>query len=193
MTNIFTSPENRPFFSELLRKREAGINSLINNLKIADVKEDEKFVQTATRIKNSVLLQKVEFGDPRFVDHQFEDKPLNIQQQLIGGMSRNHYVHEILFPFTGDTMLFDHAPNEFSRSSSDRGLILPGFNNLRVYVDLPELNPTRAIVEAQGLLSLTMQFVSRNNAAVDSWTTIVSQTIDHLLELKREELIKIFG
>ena len=121
MSNQFTSPNGLPFMSELKRQKEAGINSLINNLKIGDVKDDSKFAQTSTRIKNSVILKKVEFGEPKCVDHEYEDRPLNMQQQLIGGVSRHHYKHQIEFPFTGDSELFDHTPeNGFSFSSSDR-------------------------------------------------------------------------
>lgn len=194
MTNNYTSPSNRPFFSELKRQRETGINSLINNLKIDDVKDNDKFAKTATQIKNTILLRKVEFGEPKFVDYEFEDRPLSMQQQLIGGISPNHYIHEIEFPFTGSTELFDHTPeNGFSFSSSDRGLILPDYNSLTVYVDLPELNPTRAVAEARSLLSMTMQFVNSNNASLESWTVSVGQRIDQLLQQKREELIKLFG
>ncbi len=194
MNNNFTSPNNRPFMSELKRQRESGINALVNNLKIGDVKDETKFNQTATRIKNSILLKKVEFGDPRFVDHEFEEIALTMHQQLIGGVSRNHYFHEIEFPFTGSTELFDHTPeNGFSFSSSDRGLILPNSNNLTVYVDLPELNPNGAIAAAKNLLTMTMQFVNNNNSSVESWTVVISQRIDELLKQKREELIKLFG
>jgi hypothetical protein len=194
MSNNFTSPYNRPYFSLIKTQREASINSLINNLKIGDVKDDSKFAQTTTRIKNSVLLKKVVIGEPKCVDHEYEDRPLNMQQQLIGGISRHHYIHEVEFPFTGDTELFDHTPESgFSYSSSDHGLILPDYNKLTVYVDLPELNPTGAIAAARNLLSMTMQFVNANNTSIESWTIRVSQRIDQQLQQKREELFRLFG
>jgi hypothetical protein len=194
MSNNFTSPYNRPHFSQVKAQREGSINSLINNLKIGDVKDDTKFAQTATRIKNLVLLKKVVIGEPKCVDHEYDERPLTMQQQLIGGISRHHYVHEIEFPFTGDTELFDHTPeNGFSYSSSEHGLILPDYNKLTVYVDLPELNPTGAIAAARNLLSMTMRFVDANNASVNSWTVVVSQGIDQQLQQKRVELIELFG
>ncbi len=116
-----------------------------------------------------------------------------MQQQMLG-MSRHHYVHKVEFPFTGDTELFDHTPEVgFSYSSSDHGLVLPSYNRLTVYVDLPELNPTRAIAEARGLLSMTMQFVNSNNASIDIWSQSISNRIDQQLQQKREELVKLFG
>lgn len=193
MTNNFTSPYNRPNFSQVKTQREANINLLIKNLEIGDVKDDTKFAQTATRIKNSVLLKKVVIGEPKCVDHEYEQRPLSMQQQLIDCIS-DHYIHEIEFPFTGDTELFDHTPESgFSYSSSDHGLILPNYNKLTVYVDLQKLNPSSAIAEARNLLSMTMQFVNANNASVDNWTINVSQRIDQQLQQKREELIKLFG
>lgn len=193
MANQFTSPNGRPYMSELTRQKVTGINPLINNLKIGDVKDDAKFAQTSSRIKNSVILKKVEFGEPKCTDHEYEDRPLSMQQQLIGG-SRNHYIHTVEFPFTGDIEIFSHTPEGgFSYSSSDRGLILPNYNRLTVYVDLPELNPTRAIAEARSLLSMTMQFVNSNNATIDAWSQNVIQQIDQQLQQKRQELIKLFG
>ena len=193
MISQFTSPNGRPFMSELKRQKEAGINSLINNLKIGDVKDDDKFARTSSRIKNSVLLKKVELGEPKCVDYEYEERALSMQQQVLG-MSRHHYVHTVEFPFTGDTELFDHTPEVgFSHSSSDRGLVLPSYNRLTVYVDLPELNPTRAIAEARNLLSMTMQFVNSNNASIDAWSQSISHRIDQQLQQKREELAKFFG
>ncbi|CAG5082223.1 hypothetical protein [Parvicella tangerina] len=194
MTNNFISPYNLPFFSQLKTQREAMINSLVNNLKINDVRDDEKFAQTTTRIKHAVLIKKVVFGEPKCIDHEYEEKPLNIQQQLVGGFSKDHYIHQIEFPFTGDTELFNHTPEKgFSYLSSDRGLILPNYNKLTVYADLPELNPTKAIAEARGFLSMTTQFVNANNASIDNWEVSVTQRIDRQLQQKREELIKLFG
>lgn len=193
MKNNYTSPYSLTPISELKRDRESKINILINNLKISEVKDDAKFIETSKRIKNSILLTLIEFGEPKFFDYEFEEIALSLQQQLIGGVNRNHYYHKVSFPFTGDRELFSFQPETFSYSSSDRGLIIPYSNNLTVTVDLPELNPDRAISEAKSLLSLTMQFININNASLQSWSLVTSQRIDEQLRVKREELIKIFG
>lgn len=193
MKNNYTSPYNLTPISELKSKRESKINTLINNLKIGEVKEDAKFIETLIGIKNSVLLTPIEFGEPKFIDHEFEEIALTMQQQLIGGVSRNHYYHKVSFPFTGDREIFSYKPETFSFSSSDRGLIIPYSNNLTVVIDLPELNPDRAIAEAKNLLSMTIQLVSGNNASLQSWIVVTSQRIDEQLKVKREELIRIFG
>lgn len=193
MKNNYTSPYSLTPISELKIERESKINTLINNLKIGEVKDEAKFIETSERIKNSILLTPIVFGEPKFIDHEFEEIALTMQQQLIGGMSRNHYYHRVSFPFTGDREIFSYQPESFSYSSSDKGLIIPHSNNLTVNVDLPELNPDRAVSEGKNMLSMTMQFVSGNNASLQSWTVVVSQTIDEQLRVKREELIKIFG
>ncbi len=193
MKNNYTSPYNLTPISELKKERESKINTLINNLKIVDVNDDTKFAETSKRIKNSILLTPIVFGDPKFIDHEFEEISLTMQQQLIGGVNRNHYYHQVSFPFTGDRELFSYQPESFLYSSSDRGLILPYTNNLTVYVDLPELNPNRAILEARILLEMTMRFVNSNNTSIQSWSVVIGQRIDEQLRVKREELKKIFG
>lgn len=194
MRNEFTSPSNRPLMLELKKERESRINSLINKLSIADVKEDSKYAETSKCIKKTVLLTPVEMGKPEFVRHEFEEIPLTFEQQVIGGVSSNHYYHEVSFTFTGDEELLSYIPESgFSFGNSDRGLILPYGNEIIVEVDLPELNPDKAIAEAKKLLSITLQFVNANNASIQSWLIVIGQRIDEQLKQKREELIKLFG
>jgi hypothetical protein len=191
--NNFTSPYNLPFLSELKSQREKMINNLINNLKIGDVKDDKKFEQTTLRVKRQILLTPVQIGEPKFTDYEYEERQLSMQQQLVGVGGRHHYIHKISFPFTGDSELFSHIPeNGFTYSSSDHGLILPDSNAIEVEVDLPELNPQKAIAEARNLLSMTLQFVNSNNATIQTWSVAVGQRIDEQLKQKRAELIKLF-
>lgn len=194
MRNNFISPHKRPFMVDLKRQRESMINSLINNLKINDVKEDADFQQTSEKIKNEILLKPVNIDEARFIDHEYEEIQLNMQQQFVGGGSKHHYYHQIEFPFTGDKELFEYIPETgYSQTSSDYGIILPDYNSITVYVDLPELNPNRAISKAKELLNLTLQLVSGNNSSISGWSESISNRIDNLLQKKREELIKIFG
>ena len=193
MENYFKSPQGLPYLSKYKKERESKINSLINNLKISDVKEDTNFINTTSRIKKLVVLYPIVMGEPKFVDHEFEEIPLTMTQQLIGGMSRNHYTHQIDFPFTGNGELFSYIPENGYSQSSERGIILPYGNTITVYVDLPELNPERAIAVARGDLSMNFQFMDNNNASVQSWTVVIGQRIDEQLKQKREELIKLYG
>ncbi len=192
--NSFTSANGLPFMTHYKRDKESRINVLINNLKINDVRDDTAFEKTTARIKHELLIQPVVFGQPKYIDHTFEDVPLTMQQQVLGGISRNHYTHEIAFPFSGDSELFSHIPESgFSFGAHDRGLILPYGNVINVEVDIPELNPDRAINEARNLLSMTFQFVNANNASLQAWTPMIENRIDEQLRQKRTELISIFG
>lgn len=192
--NRFTSPNGQPFFSQLLQERAAKINSLINNLKIDEVRDDKAFGRTKTRIKDAVLLRPGVIGDPKFVDHRYEERPLTMQQQLIGGISREHYVHKISVPISGSREVFHHMPTQgFSYSSSDRGLLVPYGNTIDIEVDLPQLNPKQAIAQANSLLAMTKQFVDYNNATLQVWNPNVEQIIEQKLSSKREELNRIFG
>ncbi len=190
----FTSPHALPHFSNLKKERESQINSLINSLKLKDVQEDKAFERTKQRIRNAVVLTRVVLGKPQFVDHDFQEVPLTHTQMLVGGVSPNHFIHEISIPFTGDRELFSHVPEEgFSYYSSDRGVIVPYSNQIEISVDLPELNPQRATEEVSRVLRMTMEFVDKNNASVETWSFAIGQRIDTLLDKKREELINLLG
>lgn len=192
MKNNFSSPHGLPYFADLLKVRESQINSLINNLKVDDVKDDGKFQNTASRIKKAIIPSPIVIGEGKFVDHEYEEIPLTFQQQVSGG-NKNHFHHEISFPFTGSNELLKHRPNNYSYSTSDRGVIMPGSSALTVYVDLPELNPDKAVMQARTFLSMTIQFATENNTTLKSWADLIEKQIDDQLGKKRNQLIKLFG
>lgn len=190
--NNFTSTFSLSPIVVLLREKESKINSLINNLKIGDVREDENFNDTTNRIKQTILLTPVTIGEPKYIDHEYEERPLNMTEQLLG-RSKDHYIYTISFQFTGSDELFNYVPDGFSVSSSDHGVIMPYSRQITVKVDLPVLDTQRAIAVANDYLSLTKQLIEGNNITVSNWTTGVEQTINERLKQKREELIKNFG
>lgn len=192
MKNDFVSPQRMPLITDLLQKRESKINTLINNLKIEDVKDNTAFDRTTLRIKREVLLSEVVIGEGKFINHEYQEITLNFHQQVSGG-SKNHYYHEISFPFTGSRELLTYRPVEFEFFSNSRGLIEPNSADLTVYVDMPELNPSKAIEQAGVILSMTTQFARKNNTVVKSWVEVVEKHIDAELIKKREQLIKLFG
>jgi hypothetical protein len=194
MENIFISPNSLPFLVTLKKERENRINNLINIIKIHDVREDASFEKTTLRIKNEILLPPIIIGEGKFINYEFREIPLSFNQQVLGMGNKNHYLHQVEFPFTGSKELFSHIPETgFSYSSSDRGIILPGANYITVIVDLPEINPQKSISEANNLLNMTLQFVNGNNLSIQSWNTYIEQKIDNELTKKREALMEIFG
>lgn len=193
MENTYTSPGEITNIRELKSDKESKINSLVNNLKIKDVEDDKAFENTINSIKRAVLINPVVLQEPEFVDHKYSEKRLSFTDQ-VAGLSKDHYYHEVSFPFTGSKEIFLHQPEDgFSWSSSEYGLIMPRNSSIRVYVDLPQLDPEKAKSEARRLLSMTLQFVDKNNRSVESWNAGWSSRIETQLKNKREELIKLFG
>ncbi|MBN9299831.1 MAG: hypothetical protein J0I41_22705 [Filimonas sp.] len=192
MYNQFVSPTGRPFLTTIKQRREASITTHINNLQLRDVKDDAVFAQTSSRIIGDVVFKKVEIGEPKVGEHRYHESPPSIQQQMLG-LSRSHYIFPVEFPFTGDRELFEYNPDSFSWSSSEHGLILPSYDRLVVYVDIPELDPEKAKLMARNLLSMTFQFVNSNNASIELWSNHITEFIKQKLKDKRAELIRVFG
>ena len=109
------------------------------------------------------------------------------------GMSKHHYIHTVSFPFSGDEEILSYRPENYTYSTSDRGMVSPHGNEINVEVDLPQLNPDQAIAQARGELSMTIRFIDSNNATVREWNRGVEQRIDQQLQSKCEELIRLFG
>ena len=193
MKNNFISHHNRPLFSTFLDQKEKSINSIINNLKISDVKDDSQFNITRLSIKDAIIPKPVKFAEPAVINHTYEEIQLTFQQQVAGGLRKDHYYHEIKFPFTGSIELFSYSAGGYSYSSSDLGLIAPNYNSVTIFIDLPELDPKQAIANARTTAGLTLRLVEDNNSSLDRWTSGINQKIDDLLDQKRKELIKKFS
>jgi hypothetical protein len=162
-------------------------------LKLIDVKDDTAFEKTTSKIKEKILLTPVTIKEPSLVDYKFEERPLTHIQQLNGG-NPNHYLHNIIFIFTGSADLFQYTPESgFSFTSSDHGIIEPVANALLVEVDLPELNPNQALAEARKLTRMNFEFIEKNNASIKQWLVVIEKRIDEQLKQKRIELINLFG
>lgn len=179
MKNQYVSHWNLPSISELTHKRIVSIDSLINNLKFHDVEQDANFESTKERIKKAVLFEPLTFGEPKFIDYNYQED--------------STYLHEVKFPFTGDKELFLHSYSGMSFSSSDHGIIEPYNNEFKVYVNLNEIDPKSAIIEAEALLRLTKNIGKDNSESIVSFNTAVEKRINTDLEKKRDELFRIFG
>jgi len=193
MKNNYTSPFGLPFLSNLKQERERKIDSLINNLQLADVEKEEAYNKTVERIKSAVQLPPVQIGAGKYVRHEFEQKDMSFQQQLIGGPS-SLYHHEIAFPVTGTADLIAYTPETpTSYSASESGLILPIGRQITVYVSLPQLENEKAVAEADKKLDMTKRYANANNASITSWNGMVGTLIDQKSLAKRKELIEKFS
>ena len=194
MKNNFISPKNLPSISQFLKRQEVTMNSLVGNLKINDVKDNTVLLEAIQRIKKSVLLNPVDIGEPQFVDYELDESLSKQKKNFRRENSNNHLIHQIYIPFTGNKELFSYTPEQdLTLLQTDQVVIIPYSNNLIVYVDLQEFNPTLAILEATKLLNLTTQFVESNNKLLDDWNLSIAQRIDEKIKSKREQLLKQYS
>lgn len=195
MKNKFVSPLKMGHLSQFLSDRVAKIHSLVNQLKFPNVEKDEDFEKSKQKIKDSILLTPVTIGTPIFKDYEYEERTVRPEQLFFGNApSRDNYIHEVTFPFTGSQELFDYCPGSFSTMSSDHGLIKPSTSkSITVYVELNEISPDTAISQSQNLIRLTKEFVEGNSREVKLWNTAIEKQIDEVMENKRNELFRIFG
>jgi hypothetical protein len=110
------------------------------------------------------------------------------QSQPRAQQLREAFIHRIAFPFTGSRTLFDYTPETFGYRQSDKGLVRPVNNSIVIEVNLNGLHLQKAVLEARNLLSLTMQFISSNNAIAAAWSKATEAYLDKAFEKKRVEL-----
>jgi len=181
-----------PRFQDVLDERESKINTLVNSLKIADVKEDTAFQANRKRIKEQVLLKPVSFEEPKIIDYQYSERQVSFVDQM-NGTSRHAYVFQISVPFSGNSELISHACASPSFGSSERGIITPGWNGITLYVNLSADEPEQAKIRANQDLIPTIRNAESNNATVEVWNRTLEAKIDQALNTKRTNLIQKYG
>ena len=193
MKNSCTSPFGLPFLTQLKQAREKKIDFLVNNLQFADVEKDEAFEKSVDGIKKAVQLPPVVIGPGKYVRHEFEQRNLSFEQQLMG-VPGAIYHHEIAVPVSGSVELLSHTPESgTSYGGNESGLILPYGGKISVYVSLPQIENEKAVTVADNMLAMTKRFADANNASVTSWNSMVGARIDQQAAAKRKELIDKFG
>jgi hypothetical protein len=190
--NKFVAPADLHPISKLIRHREEQINVLLHNLRAIDVRNAAEFTGVKASIRRAVLLQPVVFGAPELVSRGYKSGNSTLMQQMAGRI-RKAFIHKVAFPFSGSKELFDYAPETFGYFKTETGLIRPQGNRIIVELNVPYLSMQKAVLEAQGILSLTMQFINSNNAVAEIWSRRTKDKLDRRLEEKREELMKLYG
>lgn len=181
-----------PRIQDSLTAREAKINMLVNNLRIADVQEDSTFQLNKKRIKDQILLKPVHFDEPKIVDSQYSERHVSWEDQL-NGVSRQVYTFQVSVPFSGNSDLISHACASPVYGSSDKGIVIPNWNSIILYVQLSADEPEQAKEEARKDLAPTIQNAESNNATVENWNRTVEIKIDQALDFRRADLIQKYG
>jgi hypothetical protein len=179
---------------ELKQSRESKIRPLVNNLKFNDVNDENNFMRIVSGIKKEILLTPVKIEVGKFVDHSYSEKKITNRDMVYGSNNKDIYTHIISYKFSGDSEIFKYRIlNGFTISSTTVGFYQPVGNTITIDIDLHELNPTKAISEANNLMRDTFDLINDNNKEIETWNYHVEQEIDRLLSAKKEELIRIFG
>jgi hypothetical protein len=187
MKNNFTSPYGRPSIQEYKNARIAKIDVLVNRLHPNDL--EHNYHKIRDRIRQAILIEPVKIEAPQVLEHVY-DAWASYDQEPINGINKHNYIQKVIFPFSGNRDLFSHCPSSYSISPTDHGLILPNSNNLVVYVELPDLDPLKAMSMAETLLGMTRQFVKLNNSSLTEWNLMAERLIENKLNLKRKPLSK---
>jgi len=192
MQNQFRNHNTLPIIWDLKKQRTDKLDYLINNLKIDNVRDDDKFKQSIDHIISTTQIAPIKFEEPKYVDHEYTRRELSITQQMMG-LSSDVYTHTIAMAFTGDSVLFDYRPMATTISSNDHGILVNSGNQFRIYVELPSINPQQAIANAKEIMGMTVRYATDNSADIANWNKEISVLIEQRATAKRDELISIFG
>ncbi|MDD2798305.1 MAG: hypothetical protein PHV20_06885 [Bacteroidales bacterium] len=171
--------------SDYMRRRENNIITLVDRLGVDEFTDDIKMNAALSRIKASILLKPVSFGEPQFEDYKYEVSTLMLKNTAI---ENDLYVHKICIPFTGDKEIFKYTPySNFPITEANKVVVIPFDETLIVYVALDVLDPESAIEQARKIMQLTIHLVKSNNAMIEMWNKSVTHQIVEKMRGKSEQ------
>lgn len=193
MKNNFKTCINLPFLSNLFQEKTSQLPILVNNLKLKDVDEDTIFEQTIKSIKEEILLTPIVFEDPTIIDYKYHQQEPNLQQLMFGNPSKDRYVFEIKYPFSGNIKLFGKSFDGMSIDMSSSGIIEPqSTDSIIIYAELFSLKPEEAVQLANKHIKMTKYIANETSNRAITWNSSMENHIDTLLTNKRIELRNLF-
>ena len=190
----FVSPYQLQINSELFSDKQRELNSLVGNLSLNDVKDDEQFIRSTKKIKDAILLRPVTFHDPKITNNYQIEKTFQASYQDMWGGKKLVNIITVEFSFDGSPELFNYSPNNLSYSSSSNMRVYQPYGNaISVEVELFTLEKERALSEARKQMEMTFGVINGNNLQAQQWSNSIEQNIDHLLAIKRKELLDLYS
>lgn len=185
MKNNFISPYNLPPLSDFLARREMEIKALISALPVENFSDEKLYSEILTGIKQMMMIEPVEFGEPCFVDYELE-LPANY---LRSDNADKLVIHKIEVPYRGDRAMFMYKPDLESVSIfANEVVIIPFAEKLKIYVDAPNVDIDAALKRAKELMALTLRIVLANNLVVHQWNSLAVTKIEQLLAAHQANL-----
>lgn len=180
--------------TQLFSAKRNELKSLIANLQLNEVKEDEQFKNTVQKIKNATLLKPVVFDEPTINKNTTSTKEVgpNYNNPFGGKITLN--VITVEFKFTGSSELFEYLPsNGMSFGGSNIRVFQPIGKSVFIDVELSSLDKELTIREAKAKMDLTRNVIAGNNSQLEPWNTSIEADIDSMAAAKRTELIKFYS
>jgi hypothetical protein len=162
------------------------LTSLVGNLQITDVKEDQPFLVNTKRIKNQILLTPVTFEEPKITTHYQTTREVPPNYQQMWGGTQNINIVTVEFCFEGSEELFEYMPNGVGLTMGR--FYQPSGNRVIVEVTVTTLDKAAVIAAAKEKMSATFDLINANNAQAKQWTASKEPVIDTLMAQKRKEL-----
>jgi hypothetical protein len=116
--SVYLSPMLLQINSELFSSKQKELDQIVGNLKLNDVKANDKFARTTLRVKSTILLRPVTFQEPTITDHYQTERELSPDFHNLMGGKRSVNVVTIKFKFDGSPELFGYSPNGLSLGST---------------------------------------------------------------------------
>lgn len=180
--NNFSTILRMPSLPQLLNERATLIKNLVANLQSQDISSEQNRELAKKKIKDRVLVEKVLFEEPEHKGHTYERRTLNMSQQVLG-QSADQYTHTVSFGFSGDSALFNYAPDGMPFNVSGNPIFQPSYGRkIEVSVTLNNREVADAIQLAKNKLTETFDLIERNNRAIEPWNNTVSSSIDAAID-----------
>lgn len=189
MNHIYTN--NLKSISSLFKTKKEYLRLAASNLKPNEVKDENSFTAIINKVKKSVLLEPVVFGEPYIVNNTSEIRQMPASYDNPMGGNKEIHTLVVVFPFTGSSEIFEAIPEGVMFSAGR--VYMPVGNTVTIGVDLHSINKEKALSEARVMMETTFDVIKKTNIQAQNWSESMELQIENLLAQRRKEILDLYS
>lgn len=183
MKTITKSILNLGLLRNLIVNKEFQLNDMITKIHKTNVDNESAYRRTLNHLRNNLLLRKVVISQEGIiVDHS--NAPNGAYAYLV----------DVAFDLNTDASieLFSCRTGEGGTVVGSPLIYQPFDGKIHVTIATNNLDKKGILDHANNAISLTRKLIDTNNAEIESWVTTFEKKIEQKLEVKRDEIMKLY-
>lgn len=176
--------------STLFDNKERELKKIVENLEYKQIKTDIAFNETIKSLEKKFILEKVEIGEPKIINHRVEERATPPNYRNLYGGPQQFNIVSVAFPCKGSRELFEYRG---TGSLTIAQIYPPDGDQIVIEVILDKLDKAAATTGAMSEIRTTKELIKMNNPEIENWSKAMKSKIREILNSKRVELKEFYS